>query len=152
MQDPTLFLKELPHCFPQRLHQFTFPPTVSEGSLFSTPSWRHPCCSSLLKPHSQRGHDILLAPPFHYGPNPSPPPRPRPPSSPACITVSVSAHYSPFLPSCSSSIHFQPTTNFKKILLKSSVRSSNPDSESYSELSSSPKTFQFTKNKSQSLW
>ena len=28
--------KELPYCFPQWLYQFTFPPTVHEGSLFST--------------------------------------------------------------------------------------------------------------------
>ena len=30
------FLKETPYCFPRWLHQFTFPPTVYEGSLFST--------------------------------------------------------------------------------------------------------------------
>lgn len=28
-----LFFKELSHCSPQWLHQFTFPPTVSEASL-----------------------------------------------------------------------------------------------------------------------
>ena len=30
--------KEPPYCSPQWLYQFTFPPTVQEGSLFSTPS------------------------------------------------------------------------------------------------------------------
>ena len=30
------FFKESPHCLPQWLSQFTFPPTVQEGSLFST--------------------------------------------------------------------------------------------------------------------
>ena len=30
------FFEEFPHCSPQWLHQFTFPPTVQEGSLFST--------------------------------------------------------------------------------------------------------------------
>ena len=33
-----LVFKEPPHCSPQWLHQFTFPPPVWEGSLFSTPS------------------------------------------------------------------------------------------------------------------
>ena len=32
------FLKESPYCFPLWLHQFIFPSTVWEGSLFSTPS------------------------------------------------------------------------------------------------------------------
>ena len=32
------FFKDSPYCLPQQLHQFTFPPTVQEGSLFSTPS------------------------------------------------------------------------------------------------------------------
>ena len=32
------FFEEPPHCFPQWLHQSTFPPTVQEGSVFSTPS------------------------------------------------------------------------------------------------------------------
>ena len=32
------FFKEPPYCSPQWLYQFTFPPTVQEGSLFSTPS------------------------------------------------------------------------------------------------------------------
>ena len=32
------FFKEPPYCSPQWLYQFTFPPTVKEGSLFSTPS------------------------------------------------------------------------------------------------------------------
>ena len=34
----TLFFKEPPYCSLQWLYQFTFPPTVKEGSLFSTPS------------------------------------------------------------------------------------------------------------------
>ena len=33
-----LFLKESPYCLPLWLYQFTFPPTVQECSLFSTPS------------------------------------------------------------------------------------------------------------------
>ena len=33
-----LVFKESPYCLPQWLHQFTFPPTVQEHSLFSTPS------------------------------------------------------------------------------------------------------------------
>ena len=32
------FLKESPYCLPQWLYQFTFPPTVQECFLFSTPS------------------------------------------------------------------------------------------------------------------
>ena len=32
------FFKEPPYCFAQWMHQFTFPPTVQEGFLFSTPS------------------------------------------------------------------------------------------------------------------
>ena len=32
------FFKEPPYCSPNWLYQFTFPPTVQEGSLFSTPS------------------------------------------------------------------------------------------------------------------
>ena len=32
------FLKEFPYCLPQWLYQLTFPPTVLEGSLCSTPS------------------------------------------------------------------------------------------------------------------
>ena len=31
-----LIFEEAPQCFPQWLHQFKFPPTVHEGSLFST--------------------------------------------------------------------------------------------------------------------
>ena len=33
-----LVFKESPYCLPQWLYQFTFPPTVQECSLFSTPS------------------------------------------------------------------------------------------------------------------
>ena len=32
------FFEEPPRCSPQWLHRFAFPPTVQEGSLFSTPS------------------------------------------------------------------------------------------------------------------
>ena len=32
------YFKESPYCLPQWLYQFTFPPTVQECSLFSTPS------------------------------------------------------------------------------------------------------------------
>ena len=32
------FFKAIPYCPPQWLYQFIFPPTVKEGSLFSTPS------------------------------------------------------------------------------------------------------------------
>ena len=31
-------LEELPNCFPQQLHHFTFPPAVHKGSTFSTSS------------------------------------------------------------------------------------------------------------------
>ena len=34
----TPFFEESPYCLPQWLYQFTFPPTVQEGSIFSTPS------------------------------------------------------------------------------------------------------------------
>ena len=34
----SILVKELPCCSPQWLHQFTFPPTVQEGPLFTTPS------------------------------------------------------------------------------------------------------------------
>ena len=37
-KSPFQFLKESSCCSPQCLYQFTFPPTVQEGSLFSTPS------------------------------------------------------------------------------------------------------------------
>ena len=33
-----IFFKESPYHLPQWLYQFTFPPTVQEGYLFSTPS------------------------------------------------------------------------------------------------------------------
>ena len=32
------FFKEYPYCLPQWLYQFSFPPAVQVGSLFSTPS------------------------------------------------------------------------------------------------------------------
>ena len=38
MVDLFLVFKESPYSSPQWLYQFTFPPTVQEGSLFSTPS------------------------------------------------------------------------------------------------------------------
>ena len=36
--DLFLIFEELPHSFPEWLHQFTFPPAVQEGSLFSISS------------------------------------------------------------------------------------------------------------------
>ena len=39
------FFVKPPCCFPQKLHQFTFPPTVQKGSLSSTPSLTFIVCS-----------------------------------------------------------------------------------------------------------
>ena len=49
-----LFLdfKESPYHLPQWLYQFTFPPTVQEGSLFSTPSPAFIACRLLDRRHS----------------------------------------------------------------------------------------------------
>jgi len=38
------FFKELPYCFPERMHQLTFPPIVQESSLFSTHSLAFVIC------------------------------------------------------------------------------------------------------------
>ena len=48
------FLKEHSYCFPQWLYQFTFPLTVQEGSLFSTPSPELIICRLLNDSHSYR--------------------------------------------------------------------------------------------------
>ena len=44
--------KEPPCCSPQWLHQFIFPPTVQEGSLFSTPSLAFIVCRFLDEGYS----------------------------------------------------------------------------------------------------
>ena len=46
------FLKEPPYCSPSWLYQFTFPPTVQEGSLFCTPSPAFIVCSLFDDSHS----------------------------------------------------------------------------------------------------
>ena len=46
------FFKDSPQCLPQQLHQFTFPPTVQEGSLFSTPSPAFNVCRFFDDDHS----------------------------------------------------------------------------------------------------
>ena len=46
--------KETPYCFPQWLHQFTFPPTVQKGSFFSTPSPSFIICRLFDDGHSDR--------------------------------------------------------------------------------------------------
>ena len=40
--------EEPPYCFPQRLHEFTFPLTAQEDSLFSTPSPAFTLCRLLM--------------------------------------------------------------------------------------------------------
>ena len=55
---PSVF-KESPHCSPQRLYKFTFPPTVQEGSLFSTSS--EPVCRTVMEMRTNRtdgGHSV----------------------------------------------------------------------------------------------
>ena len=47
-----LVFKESPYCLPQWLYQFTFPPTVQECSLFSTPSPAFTVCRLLDDGHS----------------------------------------------------------------------------------------------------
>ena len=51
-----LFLdfKEAPYCSPQWLCQFTYPPTVQEGSLFSTPSPAFSVCRYFDDGHSDQ--------------------------------------------------------------------------------------------------
>ena len=46
------FLKEPPYCFQWWVHQFTFPLTVQEGSLFSTPSLAFVICRPFNDGHS----------------------------------------------------------------------------------------------------
>ena len=46
------FFKESPHCSPQWLYQFAFPPTVQQGSLFSPPSPAFIACRFLDRSHS----------------------------------------------------------------------------------------------------
>ena len=46
------FLKESPHCSPEWLYQFTFPPTVLVASLFSTPSPAFIVCRLFDSSHS----------------------------------------------------------------------------------------------------
>ena len=43
-----LFFKEPPYCLPSWLYQFTFPPTLQEHSLFSTPSPAFIVCKLLM--------------------------------------------------------------------------------------------------------
>ena len=44
--------EEPPYCFPQWLHQLTFPPTMWEGSIFSTPSLTFVICRLFNDGHS----------------------------------------------------------------------------------------------------
>ena len=44
--------KESPYCSPEWLYQFTLPPTVQEGSLFSTPSPAFIACRFFNDDHS----------------------------------------------------------------------------------------------------
>ena len=53
-----LFFKEPPCSSPQWLYQFTFPPTVQEGSLFSTPSPAFIICRLFNDGHSDWGEVI----------------------------------------------------------------------------------------------
>ena len=48
------FFKEFPHCSPQWLYQFAFPPTEQEYSLFSTPSPAFIVCRLLDSSHSDQ--------------------------------------------------------------------------------------------------
>ena len=47
------FSDEPPYCFPWSLYQFTFPPMMQEGSLFSTPSAAFVICRFLNDGHSE---------------------------------------------------------------------------------------------------
>ena len=53
-----LFFKESPYCSPLWLCQFTFPPTVQEGSLFSTPSPAFVVCRFFDDGHSDQ-HEMI---------------------------------------------------------------------------------------------
>ena len=48
------FFKKPPYCFPQWLYQFTFPPTLWEGSFFSTPSPAFTVCRHFEDGQSNR--------------------------------------------------------------------------------------------------
>ena len=52
-----IFFEETPYCFPQWLHQSAFPPTVHEGSIFST-SLPTLVCRFTDDGHSDR-HELL---------------------------------------------------------------------------------------------
>ena len=61
------FFEKPPYCFPQWLLQFTLPPTVHEGSFFSTPSQTLFICVLFDDSHSDRcvvishfGYDLLF--------------------------------------------------------------------------------------------
>ena len=49
---------EISYCFPKWLHQFTFPPTVYKGSLFSTSSPTFVVCRLFDDSHSDRSEVI----------------------------------------------------------------------------------------------
>ena len=49
-----LFLQETPYSFSQWLYQFTLPPTVQEGSFFSTPSPAFIICKFFYDGHSDQ--------------------------------------------------------------------------------------------------
>ena len=53
------FFKESPSSLPEWLYQFTFPPTVQELSLFSTPSLAFIVCGLFDDGHSDR-RDVYL--------------------------------------------------------------------------------------------
>ena len=54
-----------PHCSPQQLYSVTFPPTMQEGSLFSTPSRGFIVCSFFDSGHSDQceviSHLVLIS-------------------------------------------------------------------------------------------
>ena len=52
------FSEEPPYCFPQWLYQFTFPPTVKEGSFFSTPSLAFVIYRLIIDGHSDQ-HEVV---------------------------------------------------------------------------------------------
>ena len=57
-----LIFEDLPYCFPQRLYQFTIPPILFKGSLFSTPVLGFVLSCFFVNGHSNR-HDVIS----HYG-------------------------------------------------------------------------------------
>ena len=62
---PSCF-KESPYCSPQWLYQFTFPPTVQEGSLFSTFSPAFTGCRSFDDDHSDWSEVIPCSFDLHF--------------------------------------------------------------------------------------